>query len=139
MNLEPLWQASFAVKLHVFTVVPAFVLGAWQIFASRKGAPLHRAIGFAYLLLMTITALSTLFIHTPNFGAFEIGGYQWSWIHLFVPLTLFGVWNALRGAQTHDLARHKGGVFGSFIGGAVIAGALSFQPGRIMHSIVTGG
>jgi uncharacterized membrane protein len=29
MALAPLLAASFAVKLHIFTVVPAFFLGTW--------------------------------------------------------------------------------------------------------------
>ena len=65
MTLEPLLRAPLAVQIHVATVLPAFLLGTWQIFISRKGAPLHRAIGFIYLALMTVTAFTTLFIHIP--------------------------------------------------------------------------
>ena len=43
MSLAPLFAAPFAVQLHVFTVVPAFALGTWLIFLSRKGARRHRA------------------------------------------------------------------------------------------------
>ena len=46
MSLAPLLAASFAIKLHAFTVVLAFVLGTWVIFFSRKGAPRHRAAGY---------------------------------------------------------------------------------------------
>jgi uncharacterized membrane protein len=38
MSLAPLLTAPFAVQLHVATVVPAFLLGTWLIFFSRKGA-----------------------------------------------------------------------------------------------------
>jgi uncharacterized membrane protein len=35
MNFNPLLHASLAIQIHVATVVPAFFLGAWQIFLSR--------------------------------------------------------------------------------------------------------
>ena len=43
MDLGPILDAPFAVKLHLATVVPAFAIGTWLIFFSRKGAPVHRA------------------------------------------------------------------------------------------------
>ena len=94
MILAPLLDAPLAVRLHVATVVPAFFLGTYQIFLSRKGAPFHRALGYVYLALMTITAVAALFVHAlmPNGPLFGF-----SPIHLFVPLTLFGIIGALAG------------------------------------------
>ncbi|HEX3808655.1 MAG TPA: DUF2306 domain-containing protein [Rhizomicrobium sp.] len=135
MTLEPLLHAPLAVQIHVATVVPAFFIGTWQIFFSRKGAPFHRALGFVYLGLMTITSIAALFIHAimPN-GPFA----GFSPIHLLVPLTLFGVVGALRGAWTHNIAMHKRAMLGVYIGGLLIAGSLAFMPGRIMHAVVFG-
>jgi uncharacterized membrane protein len=135
MSLEPLLHAPLAVQIHVATVVPAFVLGTYQIFLSRKGAPFHRVIGYIYLVLMTITAISTLFIHAlmPN-GPF--GGF--SPIHLLVGLVLFGVAGALRGAWMHNIPMHRRAMLGVYIGGILIAGTLTFLPGRIMHAVVFG-
>jgi uncharacterized membrane protein len=65
MDFAPVADAPLAVKIHLATVVPAFVLGTWQIFFSRKGAPMHRAIGVMYLVLMTITATAAIF-HPRN-------------------------------------------------------------------------
>jgi uncharacterized membrane protein len=45
VSLQPILDAPFAIQLHFLTVVPAFFLGAWQLFASRKGSPSHRLIG----------------------------------------------------------------------------------------------
>ena len=64
MTLEPLLRASPAIILHVSTVVPAALIGTYLIFVSRKGAPWHRALGYVYLTLMTITAVTTLWIHS---------------------------------------------------------------------------
>lgn len=135
MTLEPLIHAPLAVQIHAATVIPAFFIGTWQIFLSRKGAPSHRAVGYLYLGLMTITAIAALFIHqimpkSPFFGL--------SPIHLFVPLTLFGVASALYGAWTHNVRAHRGAMRGVYIGGLLIAGSLAFMPGRIMHSVAFG-
>ena len=136
MTLEPLLHAPLAIRLHVATVVPAFVVGTWLIFFSRKGQPFHRALGYLYLTLITITALDTLFIHAlmPK-GPF--GGF--SPVHLLVILTLFGVYNAIQGARTHNIPRHRTAMIAVYIGGMLIAGSLTFLPGRIMHAVVFGG
>ena len=135
MTLEPLVHAPLAVRIHVATVVPAFLLGTYQIFLSRKGAPLHRALGYLYLSLMTITAIAALFIH-----ALMANGPFWGFspIHLFVAVTLFGVVVALRGAWKHNVPLHKRAMLGVYIGGILIAGSLAFLPGRIMHAVVFG-
>lgn len=124
------------MRIHVATVVPAFILGTYQIFLSRKGAPIHRVLGYIYLALMTVTAITTLFIHAlmPK-GPF--GGF--SPIHLLVGLTLFGVVGALRGAWTHNIRLHKISMISVYVGGLLIAGSLTFLPGRIMHAVVFGG
>src|SRR6185503_149796 len=104
LNLDPLWSASPPIQIHVATVVPAFLIGTYLIFVSTKGAPHHRALGYIYLTLMTITAIAAIFIHEVN----PAGFMGWSLIHLFVPLTLFGVVGAITGARTHNIARHRG-------------------------------
>ena len=58
MTLEPILHAPLAVQIHVATVVPAFIIGTYQIFFSRKGEPFHRALSFIYLTLMTITSIA---------------------------------------------------------------------------------
>jgi uncharacterized membrane protein len=134
MNLQPLIEAPLAIQIHVATVVPAFILGTWQFALSHKGSPAHRAVGALYLALMTITSISAIFITAvvgPTFMGFGL-------IHLLVLLTLFSVWNAIRGIQTGNIPRHRRAVMGSYLYGIVIAGALTFIPGRIMAAVVFG-
>ena len=135
MTLEPLFHAPLAIQIHAATVIPAFFVGTWQIFLSKKGARAHRAIGYLYLALMTITAIAALFIHalmpkSPFFGL--------SPVHIFVPITLFGVASALYGAWTHNIRAHRNAMIGTYIGGLLIAGSLAFMPGRIMHRVTFG-
>lgn len=136
MTLEPLFYASLPIKIHVATVVPASLIGTYQIFFSRKGAPFHRALGYAYLTLMTITAIAALFVqslmpHGPFLG--------FSPIHLLVPLVIYGVYGALRGAWTHNVAMHRRAMISVYVGGILIAGSLTLLPGRVMHAVVFGG
>jgi len=135
MTLAPLLVAPFAIRLHVFTVVPAFFLGTWQIFFSRKGMRMHRALGYVYLTLMTVTAVTALFIH--QIPAIDIV-YGFGPIHIFSLVTLFGVVGALRGAWSHNIKLHKRSMLGVYIGGLLIAGSFALLPGRLMHRVIFG-
>ncbi len=134
MNFEPLLHQPLAVQIHVATVIPAFILGTYQIFFSTKGSPHHRLTGYIYLTLMVITSIAAFFIHQVN----PAGPFGLSWIHLFVPLTLFGVYGALVTARKHDIKGHRRAMLGVYIGGILIAGTLAFAPGRLMHLMVFG-
>src|SRR6185369_16925341 len=113
------------------TVLPAFAIGTWLIFFSTKGATWHRALGAIYLGLMTVTAVAAFFIRSVITG-------QLSPIHLFVPLTLFGVFSALWNVRRGNVRGHRNAMLGLYLGGIMIAGTLAFMPGRIMHAVVFG-
>lgn len=131
MDFSPILNAPLAIQVHLATVVPAFVIGTWLIFASQKGKTAHRVLGYTYLTLMSVTAIAALFIHETN----PSGPFGLSLIHLFVPLTFFGVYGALKGAWTHNIVAHRSSMIGLYLGGMLIAGGLAFLPGRIMHEI----
>lgn len=136
MNLAPALTAPIEIQLHLASVVPAAFIGLWLIMFSIKGKTAHRILGYAYLVLMTVTAISAIFITSA--GDFpRLFGF--SPIHLFIPLTLFGVVGGLLAARKHDAARHKRAMLGMFIGAIVIAGALTFTPGRVMYNIFLAG
>jgi uncharacterized membrane protein len=131
MTLEPLLQAPLAIQIHVATVVPAFLIGTWLILVSRKGGPRHRLLGWVYLGLMTITAVAAIFI-APHIGPTVLG---FGPIHLFVALVFIGIYNAIQGVRRHDIHRHAGAMIGVYVGAILIAGGLTFLPGRIMHEV----
>src|SRR5262245_55445580 len=107
MNIEAIVQAPIAVKLHLATVLPAFAIGTWQIFLSRKGSRFYRQFGFAYLGLMTVTAVASYFIRSTGHGSL-------SWIHLFIPLTFFGVFAAIWNARRGDTSGHRWSMLGLY-------------------------
>lgn len=140
MTLQPVLNAPWPVILHFFTVVPAFFLGAWLLLASTKGSRPHRSVGVSYLVLMSITAASTLLISAPPaWPHVDLGhGMRLSFIHLFIPLTASGVYNGIARVRRGDITGHRRAMIRLFVGALVIAGVLAFMPGRIMHAVVFG-
>jgi len=131
MNLEPIASAPLAIKIHLATVLPAFAIGTWQIFFSTKGSRYHRLLGAIYLALMTVTAITTFFIRSINPGHLSL-------IHLFIPLTLFGVFGALWNIRRGNIKGHRNAMLGLYFGGILIAGGFTLLPGRLLHHVFFG-
>ena len=138
VNLQPILNAPLAIQLHFVTVVPAFFLGAWQLLASRKGSPSHRLIGKIYLTLMSITAVAAFFIPSFTPFSFSVGPIRLGLIHLFIPLTINGIYQTRKALRTGNIRAHKASMRGMYFGGLVIAGLLTFIPGRIMYRMFFG-
>jgi uncharacterized membrane protein len=131
MNLDPLLQASPAIRIHAFTAMTAFVLGAVQL-ASPKGTLPHRTLGWIWITLMLVVCLSSFFIHE-----LRVWG-EWSPIHLLSIYTLALLPLAVLAAHRHDVVRHRRRMLGLFLGALVIAGLFTLWPGRIMYQVVFG-
>lgn len=113
-----------SVLVHVASVVPAVPLGAWLMLA-RKGTARHRQLGKLWVVLMVLAALSALFIRGLSGGGFGP-------IHLFVPLTLHGAYQAVATARRGDIAAHKKALTTLYLGALVIPGIIAFLPGRLL-------
>jgi uncharacterized membrane protein len=131
MTLAPLLEAATAIPLHAFAAMGAFVLGVVQL-AAPKGTLPHRVLGFIWVSLMLLVAISSFWIHQIRL----LG--PWSPIHLLSIFTLIviplGVWRAHR----HRVADHRLIMVLTFSGALVIAGLFTLLPGRIMHAVVFG-
>ncbi|KQN35530.1 hypothetical protein ASG37_14370 [Sphingomonas sp. Leaf407] len=113
-----------AVAIHLMSVLPAIPLGLY-VLLTRKGGARHRLLGRVWMGLMVSTALSALFIRQLNHGGF-------SWIHIFVPVTLLAAWAAIAAARAGRIAKHRNRLIGMYIGALVIPGMFAFAPGRVM-------
>ena len=91
----------------------------------RKGMPSHKMIGRVFAVLMIVAATSAIFIRTINQGSF-------SWIHIFVPITFIGLYQAISAVRKGDIIRHRRHVKGLFFGALLIPGIFAFMPGRTM-------
>jgi len=121
------WR-SWSVMIHVATVIPAVPLGGYLLL-TRKGTKQHKMLGKLWLTLMVITAIAIIFIR---------GGTDFSWIHIFVPMTLMGAYNAIASAKARNIHAHKKHLIGMYMGALMIPGIFSFLPGRFMSALVFG-
>ncbi len=128
MNIDAFITAPWHIQLHAASAIAAVVLGAVQLVAPKGTSP-HRQLGYLWVILMLIVAITAIFIRSG-------GGF--SWIHIFVPLTIFGVAGLIIQARKGLVAKHRGTVLGLYVGALMIPGAFSFLPGRLMHTVVMG-
>lgn len=132
MSLEPLLAASPAIQIHAFAAIAAFALGAIVLW-RRKGTALHRTLGRVWVVLMLLVATSSLFINEIRL----IGPF--SPIHIFAVMTYVGIAQALWAIRVkRDIAAHRAGMQGTYIGALLLAGAFTFLPGRRMHAVLFG-
>jgi uncharacterized membrane protein len=131
MSLAPLLNAAPVIQIHAFAAMAAFVLGVVQ-FAAPKGTLPHRTIGFVWIALLAVIAISSFWIHTIRlWGPF-------SPIHLISIFTLCMLPLAVYAAHAHRVATHKRAMTSIFLGALVIAGIFTLVPGRIMYQVAFG-
>lgn len=131
MDLAPLLAEPIATQIHAAAAILAFVLGVLQ-FAAPKGTLPHRTVGWIWVLLMTVVAVTAFFIHGMRmFG-------PWSPIHLLAILVLVMLPLAVVRARQHRVRAHSRTMTGLFLGALVIAGLFTLVPGRVMHTVLFG-
>jgi uncharacterized membrane protein len=131
VNLAPLLNAAPVIQMHAFAAMAAFALGLVQ-FAAPKGTIPHRTIGWIWVILLTVIAVSSFWIHEIRL----IGPF--SPIHLLSIFTLVMLPLAVLHARRHRVDRHRKAMIGIFLGALLVAGAFTFVPGRIMHAVAFG-
>jgi uncharacterized membrane protein len=118
-----------AVAIHVSTVLPAIPLGAYLLLA-RKGGTWHKRLGKIWVGLMVVNACSAIFIKT---------GGSFSFIHIFVPMTLWSSWKLVAAARRGDMKTHRWEVLTLYLGALMIPGLFAFAlPGRLMNTWLMG-
>src|SRR5258707_14493760 len=130
MTLAPLLSASPAIQFHAFAAMTAFGLGV--ALAAPKGTLPHRTVGWIWVALMLMVSVSAFFIHQIRLWG------PWSPIHLLAIFTLVVLPIAVWHAHRHAVQNHRNSMVRLFVAALVIAGALTFLPGRIMHAVAFG-
>src|ERR1700687_5561237 len=100
MSLAPLLNAAPAIPLHAFAAMAAFVLGLVQ-FAAPKGTLPHRTVGWIWVALMAVGAISPSWITQIRLSG------PWSPIHLLSILTPIMLVVGVIAARGHNVRRHK--------------------------------
>ncbi len=127
IDIAPLVEAAFVVKLHVLGAVTAFVVGI-VLLRGVKGSGLHRKLGYTWVAAMALAAISSFFITGLN-------GSHFSWIHGISAWTVITVPMAVAAARRRKIGKHAKGMTSAFVGGLLIAGLFTFLPGRMLWSI----
>src|SRR5581483_11575380 len=100
MSLQPLLDAAPVIRVHAFAAMAAFALGIVQL-AAPKGTLPHRTIGWIWVALMGVIAISSFWIHQLRIiGAF-------SPIHLLSIFTLVMLPLAVLHAHRHRVVQHR--------------------------------
>lgn len=127
IDIAPLVEAAFVVKLHVLGAVVAFVTGI-ILLRGVKGSGLHRKLGYTWVAAMALAAISSFFITGLN-------GSHFSWIHGISAWTVIALPMAVAAARRRNITKHARGMTSAFVGGLLVAGLFTFLPGRMLWSI----
>jgi uncharacterized membrane protein len=131
MSLGPLLSAPAPIPWHAFAAFAALALGGVQL-ASPKGTPRHRVLGYVWVALMLVIAISSFWIQQIRL----IGPF--SPIHLLSILVLITVPLAVWHAHNHRVAKHRKVMVSLYVFALIGAGVFTLLPGRIMHAVVFG-
>lgn len=115
------------VFAHMVLASAALVLGL-LVLAGRKGHAPHRALGWAWVVLMGGVALTSAFIRDdflPNIAGFTP-------IHFFTVYVLWQLPRGIRFARRGEVQAHRETMRGLYVGGCVVAGLFTLLPGRFL-------
>ncbi|WP_397542397.1 DUF2306 domain-containing protein [Roseovarius salis] len=132
MTLQPLLDTTPAIRLHAFTALGLLGLTLAILVLPREQRA-HRVLGWAWVLAMAVTAISSFWIHTiGQAGPFSL-------IHLLSVATLLGLVHGVRAALRRRVADHRRAMLQLVWIALLGAGIFTLLPGRLMHAVVTGG
>ena len=127
--LEKVWRTHPLVILHMTCAFAALGIGT-ALMIGVKGTAAHRVLGYAWSALMLVTAVSSFWIR-GNHGALSFIHFLSGWTTLAVPLGIAFI-------RRKQVRRHARMMTSVFVGGLLIAGVLTFLPGRLMFSLFFG-
>jgi len=129
LDIQYLFEQAAPIPSHAIAACLALFLGPVQ-FVSRKGSPLHRYLGYAWVLLMLYVSISSFWIHSLKaFGFF-------SPIHILSVVTLWSLFDAIRAARQHNIQKHQRIMKLLYVFALVVTGLFTLLPSRVMHQVL---
>ncbi|MFC7409717.1 DUF2306 domain-containing protein [Hydrogenophaga atypica] len=128
-------QLSPVIAIHLCAACSALLIGPWVMWArhsAQQRPRLHRALGYAWVTLMLMTAVSAVFIR--DFKLPNIAGY--TPIHLLVPVTLVSLFIAFRHLAQGNIRGHRLIMMSLYISACVVAGAFTLLPSRYLGGLL---
>jgi len=129
-DLDLLASTSPVILVHLAFGLLALMVGA-LLMAGRKGARMHRILGWGWVLAVGIVAVTSLFIRVVNPGHF-------SFIHILSGYVIIALPLAVAAARRHDVERHRRTMTGLFYGGFAVNFLFVLLPGRFVWNLFLG-
>lgn len=129
-SLELLSELPVQTRVHIAAALAALLVGA-AILSLPKGRGPHKALGWTWVVAMAATAVSSLFITGLNGDAYSLVHLLSGWTIVALPLAIWAIRNG-------NVSAHRRAMTALFVGGLVVAGALTFLPGRFMFRLFFG-
>ncbi|WP_424192247.1 DUF2306 domain-containing protein [Ampullimonas aquatilis] len=123
-------NATLAIRLHLLMALSALVLGALMLFL-KKGTPWHKSIGYLWVIIMLLTALSSFGIQGSQLAI--VAGYSpIHFLSIFVLVTVpLAVFLAIKG----KINAHRKAMKYIYFGGLLLPGLLTLIPGRLLGNV----
>ncbi len=134
--MQTLSSLSPQIIVHLAAALSAAILGPFALWARLSGQQrpkLHRAFGYAWVTMMLVTAISAIFIHS-HFPVW----WRFSWIHLFIPVTLIGLFGAFWFLAKGNINAHRKTMTRLYFGACLGAGVFTLLPGRFLGQFFWG-
>ena len=128
-------QPTPLITLHMSAALAGTAVGAVALWARGTGGArprLHRAAGYAWVLLMLVTAISAVFMR--DYRLPNLAGY--TPIHLLVPALLAGLIQAFWRLARRDITGHRKAMRTTYAGACLVAGAFTLLPNRYLGNLL---
>lgn len=123
---------SLPMTIHLVAALVSVALGAWQLLAPRAGQR-HRGVGYAWVLAMATTAISSFWLK-GSLGRAWLDGF--SLIHGLSLFTLLSLAVAVNFARQRKIASHQRWMRATFAS-LIVAGLLAAgAPGRVLNTLL---
>lgn len=128
-------QMSPIIAVHMTASLTALLIGPiamWARLGETKRPWIHRAVGYGWVSMMIVSAVSAIFIR--DYGLPNVGGY--TLIHLLIPYTVFWLVYAFRALAKKEFVKHRKAMIGLYCGTCIGAGVFTLLPNRYLGGIV---
>ena len=130
-------QRTPVIAAHMTAAIGALALGPFALWArlGRTQRPrLHRALGYAWVTLMLMTAVSAIFIR--DFKLPNIAGY--TPVLLLVPVVFGGLGLAFWMLARRNIRGHRISMQVTYVSACIVAGGFTLLPNRYLGQLVWG-